>query len=326
MDITKIPEDSTVVRDIVDSVQKADHDMVIKEALLKSLDEDNRSVKFVASTEAMDADGDVVEQIWDLKRFKSNPVILFGHNSSDLPIGQAITAGLNDEGSLEIDVKFASAAANPKAEQVYQLVKERVLRAVSVGFRPKEVRRERRDDKDVFILSQNELMELSVVPIPSNPEALAKMKQKAISAQLSVEPKTPAESGKETLKMDLEKQLSEANGKLESVTKAKDALEARCSDLEESNKALTQDLNALQSERIDKELQALTGVKIAPSEVETLKELAKLDHDLYARQLKAIESRPSMPVSKKNVLGDDNVEREPVVIDENGQSLDRLLS
>jgi hypothetical protein len=44
------------------------------------------------------------------------------------------------------------------------------------------VRLEVRDGEDVWVLSKNELLEISVVPIPSNPEALAKMKAKARDA------------------------------------------------------------------------------------------------------------------------------------------------
>jgi len=108
-------------------------------------------------------------------RFKKNPVILFAHDNRSLPIGKAPNTEVRD-GQLETEIQFASAAACPMAEHVWQSIQEETLRAVSVGFRPKTIRKERHDDKDVFVLADNELYEISVVPIPSNPDAVARMK------------------------------------------------------------------------------------------------------------------------------------------------------
>lgn len=144
---------------------------------------DERSIRVVASTDAIDSYDEIVEQIWDLKRFKSNPVILYGHRSRELPIGKGIDVGLVN-GNLEATIQFVSEKANPLAENVFQLFKEGALNAVSVGFRPRDVRLEKRNDQEVFVLSDNELWEISVVPIPANPEALSKMRQLAAGAAL----------------------------------------------------------------------------------------------------------------------------------------------
>ena len=151
-------------------------DLAVGELFLKGMDDDEeRTASFVASTKAMDADGDVVEQVWRLERYRSNPVVLFAHDSRSLPIGRATSIEVVG-GRLEATVQFASKEANPLAEQVYRSVQEGTLKAVSVGFRPHEVRQEMREDKTVLVLSDNELFELSVVPIPNNAEALRKHK------------------------------------------------------------------------------------------------------------------------------------------------------
>lgn len=150
-------------------------DLAASALQIKSLRLEERQADFIASTDAMDADGDIVEQNWDLERYMSNPVVLFGHNSKELPIGHAKGVGVVD-GKLQATIVFASEKANPMAERVWQSVQEKTLRAVSVGFKPREVRKETRNDKDVYVLSDNELYEISVVPIPSNPEALSKQK------------------------------------------------------------------------------------------------------------------------------------------------------
>lgn len=160
-------------------------DLFVKELSFKGLELDTRTASFVASTEVQDADGDIVEQSWKLERYKRNPVVLFAHDNRSLPIGKASNVEVRD-GRLETDITFASAEANPLAENVWRSVQEGTLRAVSVGFRPHKIKSERRDDKDVCVLGDNELYEISVVPIPSNPEALARMKAIALTTEGAV--------------------------------------------------------------------------------------------------------------------------------------------
>ena len=136
---------------------------------------EKRSATFVASTDAIDSYGEIVEQVWDLARYRANPIVLYGHQSRELPIGMCTAVGVSG-GKLECTIQFATANQNPVAERVWQLVQAQILRAVSVGFAPRTVRRETRDGKEVTVLSDNELHEISVVTIPANPEALAKMK------------------------------------------------------------------------------------------------------------------------------------------------------
>ena len=134
--------------------QRDTSDLVTRDDALvcKLVNAEQRTADFVASTDALDSHGDIVEQDWVLDHFKANPVILYGHNSRDLPIGQATYVGV-EMGSLMVTVKFASAEANPMAEQVWRLVQERVLRAVSVGFKPTDGRYEMRDGREVFVWS-----------------------------------------------------------------------------------------------------------------------------------------------------------------------------
>jgi HK97 family phage prohead protease len=163
---------------------------------IRGIDEATRTVSFLASSEALDSYDEVVEQTWDFSRFDLNPVVLFAHNSRELPIGQSVRHAVVN-GKLEIDVKFLEEKANPKAEQVYQCVLAKALRGCSVGFVPRDVRYEKRDGRDVYVLGNNLLHELSITPVGANPEALAKMKSKARdAAKASALPSaTPQERG-----------------------------------------------------------------------------------------------------------------------------------
>jgi phage head maturation protease len=71
---------------------------------------------------------------------------------------------------LEATVKFATAEENPQADQVYRLIQGGYLRAGSVGFRVNKW--EMIEKTDTLRFTEVELLEFSVVCVPSNPDAL----------------------------------------------------------------------------------------------------------------------------------------------------------
>lgn len=164
-------------------------DIVTCAMRVKLAREDARCCQVIASTDDVDSHGEIVEQSWDLTRYAANPVVLYGHDSRELPIGHASDVGVVD-GRLVATLHFASEKANPRAEQVWQLVREGVLRAVSVGFYPSDVRFEMRDGREVPVLANNELLEISVVPVPANPNALARLHARAAGTRPEETPVT----------------------------------------------------------------------------------------------------------------------------------------
>lgn len=143
-------------------------------AAVRSVDKKARTIDVVASTEAIDAHGTILLQDWDLTRFERNPVVLWAHNCDDqeLPIGRAIARV--EDGQLIATIEFAPESINPFAESVFQHYAAGFLRAVSVGFDFKSYRWEMRGDVEVLVLFGLELLELSCVPVGSNPDALAR--------------------------------------------------------------------------------------------------------------------------------------------------------
>lgn len=87
------------------------------------------------------------------------------------PIGRATNVRV-EKGQLLADITLASEKANPLAERVLHALREGVLNAVSVGWVPSEVHFEKFDGEEVVVLSGNELIEISVVPLPANPAAV----------------------------------------------------------------------------------------------------------------------------------------------------------
>jgi HK97 family phage prohead protease len=131
---------------------------------------------FVASTSTIDRADDIVEQDWDLEHFRKNPVILWAHDSRSMPVGRAVGVEVVD-GRLMCSVVWDE--AHEVGKQVARQVREGFLSAVSVGFYPgMQVPRRSLPEGDPrkadygYILSKNKLIEISVVPVPANPQAL----------------------------------------------------------------------------------------------------------------------------------------------------------
>ncbi len=422
--------------ELVELASELDTDtgLVVRALGVKSINRDSRSVDVLASTDTLDSHGDIVEQSWDLDRYRSNPVVLFAHDHKSLPVGHADLVRV-EGGALMARLNFVDEKANPIAEQVYQSFVQGSLRAVSVGFVPRHVRVEHDENgKQLFVLSDNELHEISAVPIPSNPETLGRMKQRAISTKLENNAKTiiashappagdsggkwsgpqakrnlrawatrgdevdfeqygkgfvyydaqkgdslgayklphhdvvdgelvtvragviaagnalqgarggamipdaelaaaerhlarhyrqfdlvapwaqdnAADSGKETRNMDQEKAISEATEQLAKQTaeleierSKSSALQSRCDDLDAELTKATTIVSELTGEIVERDLDALVGVKMSAAEKPGLIKLATLDREVFNAQVEAIKSRPDMATSSHNVLGDD---------------------
>lgn len=141
---------------------------------------ERRAIDVVASTAAEDSYGEVVAQQWKLERYLANPVVLYSHESRELPIGRAENVRVED-GKLLATLVFAT--GTERAEEVWNLVQQGMLKGVSVGFRPHTTRWEKRDGREILVLDDNELLEISITPIPANPEALAQLRARAFGGQ-----------------------------------------------------------------------------------------------------------------------------------------------
>lgn len=144
---------------------------------VKSIDEEARKATFVISTDEKDRTGEVVEQSWDLENYKKNPIVLFGHDASKpgYVLGKATEIVSDKDGNKNITlgtVQFAEEGTSEDADTVWKLVKQGILRTVSVGFIPHTFKK-LADDDDTDVLADNELLEFSIVPIPANPSAVA---------------------------------------------------------------------------------------------------------------------------------------------------------
>jgi HK97 family phage major capsid protein/HK97 family phage prohead protease len=132
---------------------------------------------FVMSDATVDRMGDVIEPAaWDLSAFQRNPVALFAHDSA-LPLGTWKDVRV-EAGKLVGEIEFLPAGKSARVDEIAAFVDAKMLRAVSVGFRP--LAAEPIKDGGLRFTSV-ELVECSVVSIPANPNALQVAKQLHLS-------------------------------------------------------------------------------------------------------------------------------------------------
>jgi hypothetical protein len=139
----------------------------------------------VASTATLDRYHEVIEPAgWRLDSYRRNPVFQNAHNYGDIlfTLGKALTTevrGVAGGQALCQRIQFAT-DVNPVARIAYGLYKGGFLSAVSVGFIP--LRWEDGGNSPTGAQSgpvprrrylEQELLEVSAVAIPANPDALA---------------------------------------------------------------------------------------------------------------------------------------------------------
>ena len=163
------------------------------------VDDAERTVTAVISTGAIDRDKEVLlPKGLDTENYMKNPVVMWAHDYSDMPIGKARYI---DKKRKEIvaQVEFAD---SEKANEVYELFKGGFLKAFSVGFiikkshapTPDEIKKTPEWAVVYRVIDEWELLEFSAVPVPANPEALATA-VKSATLELSDETKTDLHLG-----------------------------------------------------------------------------------------------------------------------------------
>ena len=127
-----------------------------------------------ANTVAKDRSGDVVTaQAWakGVENYRRNPVLLYQHKH-DNPIGRVDKITVDKKG---IYVEAAVSEAAEKNHGVQTLIKDGALKSFSVGFRVKDGKYNR--DDDTMMITDVELLEISVVSVPCNQDSLFSIKK-----------------------------------------------------------------------------------------------------------------------------------------------------
>lgn len=146
---------------------------------IRGVDHTARTITAYASTAAMDRHGTVVEPKAfkeTIKAFiKNNPVVLAGHlhwyeNAEPPTVGRVIEHKIDEKGLL-VTIEFAKGGA---ADLYWERYSNGFQRGLSIGFRVMaRERRPREDGTGEFeVYTKVELLEISLVAVPSNPETV----------------------------------------------------------------------------------------------------------------------------------------------------------
>lgn len=150
---------------------------------VKSVDEDKRIIRGVATTPTVDRVGDIIDPLG--VKF-DNPLPLLWQHEHDKPIGTVkfdnpTKAGINFE--AEIASTDEPGTLKDRLDEAWQSIKMGLVRAVSIGFRAIEYAFM---DTGGVRYVETEVYELSAVTIPANADALI-TSVKSIDARLRAE-------------------------------------------------------------------------------------------------------------------------------------------
>jgi len=178
---------------------------------IRKVNQDDRTVEFVASDSSIDSYGTVLPvDKWDLTRYAKNGVVGYMHEvygdwykSADPDDVIGIGRAWVEDDQLIISIKFEPADLNEKADKIFRKIQFGSLNAVSVGFAQTAPGHwgDKKDDEDpdVYYYNGQELLEVSVVNIPANANAV----RRSIAQELEEHPKpAPAPEPPDTRQAD----------------------------------------------------------------------------------------------------------------------------
>lgn len=176
-------------------------------------------IEGLASTPAIDRGEDIIDPeafSKALATFLNNPVLLWNHDDNHPAIGQILKAEITDDGL------FVRAQVSDR--EIWEKIKNGDLRAFSIGYRPLKWETETIDGKEVRIVKELDLLEISIVNVPMNQEAMFSMAKSVKSALDALEEKkkgTAAEPAGEGKKRTEKPETSPVNQAPMSTTPAK---------------------------------------------------------------------------------------------------------
>jgi len=150
---------------------------IVMPGILQKSEEDD-TIEGWATTGAIDLDNQIIEPTAfeeDLPAFMKNPIMRFMH---EYPVGKWLDAKAEVKG-LYVKGKFAS---TERAKEVKQLVDEGIVKGLSIAAKIKEDGTEWRHDdeldQDILHFTKLRLLEISVVDVPANPEAMLELSKR----------------------------------------------------------------------------------------------------------------------------------------------------
>jgi HK97 family phage prohead protease len=161
-------------------------EMKYRQGQVREFLDEGRAVEFTISDESKDRHRSVIpSDAWELDSFRGNPVAGWAHSvyggkdwNPDNFIGRWENVRVQG-GELVGELVFEDEETNPLAQKLYRKVRNGTINAVSVGFLPGgghygEEEEARGGKDETYYYTSAELVEVSLVGIPSNKNARKK--------------------------------------------------------------------------------------------------------------------------------------------------------
>lgn len=268
---------------------------------------DSIYIEGYASTNDVDRAGDVVPAaVWEagIKNYLKNPIILAQHDYDD-PIGRMVSHKIDSKG-LWIKARISAAA------EVFNLIKDEVLTAFSIGFRVLDA--EYNSATELFVIKELELVEISVVSVPCNQNTLFNLSKAFTNAdeynnfKAQFAPKSESAKGLESLPGNKSTTSKEFNMNPEELQKMlTDAAEAATKKLLETQAAEKAAAEKAAAEAAEFEAKVKSAVaaqiEVGTSGAERLvKELEKRIESQATESKKALEGLEAVLKEKASEL------------------------
>ncbi|MDC8450040.1 MAG: HK97 family phage prohead protease [Nitrospira sp.] len=144
---------------------------VYQTATATKIDRTSVLPSMVVSTAAVDRDGDrVVPTGGDFANYLRNPVLMWGHSRTDIPIGTVISLSADSSG---VRIQWKWLEGDVQADRVKNGWDQGVVRAASISFLPSKSVRNEFGGHDHL---EWELLEVSLVSVPCNAMAVRELK------------------------------------------------------------------------------------------------------------------------------------------------------
>lgn len=147
----------------------------------KAINSEERSLVAVGSKEVIDRDGDLIPiKGINLTEYKKNPVVLRAHNYSDLPVARTDKVWKSGD-ELKFKIDFPTAEVSAMGDAIWRLYEGGYMHSFSIGFIPdfsaieypkEEPNTKSKEKLPNRIFHKIQLLEISVVSVPANQDAL----------------------------------------------------------------------------------------------------------------------------------------------------------
>ena len=148
---------------------------------IKSLDEKNRTIDYIISTDDPDRHNEIVDQV--TMSIPDTLPFLLHHDQHRFPIGKWMNfrQEAHERGGLQTvaTAHFSKEGVSQEADQAWEHAKSGEMNTISIGFMPKRI--EWDEEKELIVLYDCELLEGSLVNVPANKFAVAKSMNEKIA-------------------------------------------------------------------------------------------------------------------------------------------------